>query len=350
MELSSREAEIPIPINSTPYGGEHGNGHGHEVHGNMAHHHHNHLHQHHHDPSNGSSNLQDHHHEEDEEEDHGGPYMNKKKKKRETTMIRYRECLKNHAASMGGNSLDGCGEFMPSGEEGTLEALTCSACNCHRNFHRKEVQGQTNNNPPHHAHPSSYYKFGRKFFFGDHRTTASPEQQALMGYPTRTVPPTPQPHQMILPYNVGPTGPMPMPMLPSESDEQEDVGFVSGGGLMVMSNNNINSRPPGSSSHHHEMGMMKKRFRTKFTQEQKEKMLDFAERVGWKIQKQEESVVQQFCQEIGVRRRVLKVWMHNNKHNLAKKIHLINNNNPPPPPSSPPPPTTSTTETTTLVS
>ncbi|CBI27705.3 unnamed protein product, partial [Vitis vinifera] len=63
---------------------------------------------------------------------------------------------------------------------------------------------------------------------------------------------------------------------------------------------------------------VKKRFRTKFTQEQKEKMLSFAERAGWRIQKQEESLVQQFCQEIGIKRRVLKVWMHNNK-NLARK-------------------------------
>nr|CAN60614.1 hypothetical protein VITISV_003253 [Vitis vinifera] len=68
--------------------------------------------------------------------------------------------------------------------------------------------------------------------------------------------------------------------------------------------------------------LVKKRFRTKFSQEQKEKMLSFAEKVGWKIQKQEEAVVQQFCQEIGVKRRVLKVWMHNNKHNLAKKTPL----------------------------
>jgi ZF-HD class homeobox domain-containing protein len=48
-------------------------------------------------------------------------------------------------------------------------------------------------------------------------------------------------------------------------------------------------------------------------------MLNFAEKVGWKLQKQEETVVQQFCQEIGIKRRVLKVWMHNNKLNLAKK-------------------------------
>ncbi|XP_015086489.1 uncharacterized protein LOC107029567 isoform X1 [Solanum pennellii] len=58
-----------------------------------------------------------------------------------TSSIRYRECLKNHAASMGGHALDGCGEFMPSGEEGTPGALKCAACNCHQNFHRKEIDG-----------------------------------------------------------------------------------------------------------------------------------------------------------------------------------------------------------------
>lgn len=103
---------------------------------------------------------------------------------------------------------------------------------------------------------------------------------------------------MIMSYNMG--------SLPSESDEQEE----GGGGVMA--------RP---------MQMVKKRHRTKFSQDQKEKMLNFAEKVGWKIQKQEESVVQQFCQEIGVKRRVLKVWMHNNKHNLAKKNNVNNNNN-----------------------
>ncbi|CAN6174620.1 unnamed protein product [Urochloa humidicola] len=51
---------------------------------------------------------------------------------------RYRECLKNHAVGIGGHAVDGCGEFMAAGEEGTLDALRCAACNCHRNFHRKE--------------------------------------------------------------------------------------------------------------------------------------------------------------------------------------------------------------------
>ncbi|MCD7456993.1 hypothetical protein HAX54_033808 [Datura stramonium] len=54
--------------------------------------------------------------------------------------VRYRECLKNHAVGIGGHALDGCGEFMPAGEEGTMDALKCAACNCHRNFHRKEAE------------------------------------------------------------------------------------------------------------------------------------------------------------------------------------------------------------------
>lgn len=66
-------------------------------------------------------------------------------------------------------------------------------------------------------------------------------------------------------------------------------------------------------------GSSRKRFRTRFTQEQKDKMLEFAERVGWRIQKQDEGAVEEFCGEIGVRRQVLKVWMHNNKHTLGKK-------------------------------
>lgn len=104
---------------------------------------------------------------------------------------------------------------------------------------------------------------------------------------------------------------------------------------MIMSYNMATLLQPSESDEHEEQRpshqlMVKKRFRTKFTQEQKDKMLSFAERVGWKIQKQEESVVQQFCQEVGVKRRVLKVWMHNNKHNLAKKTNNPNPNPNPP--------------------
>ncbi|CAH9133819.1 unnamed protein product [Cuscuta epithymum] len=173
--------------------------------------------------------------------------------------IRYRECLKNHAAGMGGNATDGCGEFMPSGEDGSLESLICSACHCHRNFHRKEVEGDSHGPP-----------FGTKVYLGCHHL------RALYGDASGSS----GPHQVI--------------NMISEPNKERRV-------VVVM-------RPP------HPGQVVKKRFRTKFTQEQKEKMAKFAERVGWKIHKEEEAAVQQFCQQVGVKRRVLKVWMHNNKH------------------------------------
>ncbi|THU63506.1 hypothetical protein C4D60_Mb01t16520 [Musa balbisiana] len=126
----------------------------------------------------------------------------------EGVVVKYRECLKNHAASIGGNATDGCGEFMPSGEEGTLEALKCSACSCHRNFHRKEAEGE----------PSC--------------------------------------------------------------DCFQPIRWSK-------------RRGDGKASHGEE------EVQDQVTPEQKEKMLSFAEKLGWRLQKQEESLVQQFCQEIG---------------------------------------------------
>ncbi|KAK7302332.1 hypothetical protein RJT34_13219 [Clitoria ternatea] len=56
--------------------------------------------------------------------------------------------MKNHSATLGGNPTDGCGEFMGGGEEATFEALKCLACNCHRNFHRKEIKCNSNSSLP----------------------------------------------------------------------------------------------------------------------------------------------------------------------------------------------------------
>ncbi|KAL0355736.1 UNVERIFIED_CONTAM: Mini zinc finger protein 2 [Sesamum radiatum] len=56
--------------------------------------------------------------------------------------VRYAECQKNHAANIGGYAVDGCREFMAGGAEGTAAALSCAACGCHRNFHRREVESE----------------------------------------------------------------------------------------------------------------------------------------------------------------------------------------------------------------
>ncbi|KAL3818505.1 hypothetical protein ACJIZ3_004410 [Penstemon smallii] len=54
----------------------------------------------------------------------------------------YRECLRNHAASLGSYATDGCGEFTPDHNDTTspgTAGLNCAACGCHRNFHRKVI-------------------------------------------------------------------------------------------------------------------------------------------------------------------------------------------------------------------
>ncbi|XP_057785912.1 zinc-finger homeodomain protein 2-like [Salvia miltiorrhiza] len=176
-------------------------------------------------------------------------------------VIRYRECLKNHAASMGGHVVDGCGEFMPNGEQGTAEGLRCAACDCHRNFHRKEVDGE--------AQPSNLYQFRTPVV-----NTQTP--QAAGGFGAAA------------------------PAIMSFGDESssEDLNMGGGGGHAAGS---------------------KKRFRTKFSQEQKDRMQELAEKLGWRIQKQDEQQVQQLCQETGVKRQVFKVWMHNNKQAIKKR-------------------------------
>jgi len=193
---------------------------------------------------------------------------------------KYKECLKNHAVGIGGHALDGCGEFMAAGAEGTLDALKCAACNCHRNFHRKDpsessflvpFQQRRHQPPPQFA--AAYYRAPAGYL-----QVAGPHRGGLA--------------TLALPSTSGAGGGAQSPR-----EDQEDVSDPSGGGS----------------------GSNKKRFRTKFTLEQKDKMLAFAEKLGWRIQKHDESVVQEFCSQTGVPRHVLKVWMHNNKHTLGKK-------------------------------
>lgn len=64
----------------------------------------------------------------------------------------------------------------------------------------------------------------------------------------------------------------------------------------------------------------RRRFRTKFSTEQKDKMRGFAERLGWKMPKgSQQGSMEDLCQEIGINKGVFKVWMHNNKHSLGKQ-------------------------------
>ncbi|KAL7153295.1 hypothetical protein ABFS83_04G158000 [Erythranthe nasuta] len=74
----------------------------------------------------------------------GSHNNNKRPSARKSQVVRYVECQRNHAAYIGGHAVDGCREFIAAAVGGkdltNVEAeLSCAACGCHRNFHRREV-------------------------------------------------------------------------------------------------------------------------------------------------------------------------------------------------------------------
>lgn len=164
---------------------------------------------------------------------------------------------------MGGNITDGCGEFMPSGEEGSgPDFFKCAACGCHRSFHRKEMAGVGNR------------------YLGHIKA------------PTDSIFPTLSAHPAVM--------------------------MTFGGGAESSSEDrNLTFRPDGGDPAL-QLTAQKKRFRTKFTTKQKEEMVEFAEKIGWRIHKENEQELVQFCTRIGVKRQVFKVWMHNNKQAMKK--------------------------------
>ncbi|KAE8021679.1 hypothetical protein FH972_007550 [Carpinus fangiana] len=202
-------------------------------------------------------------------------------------VVTYKECLKNHAASIGGHALDGCGEFMPSPSATSADptSLKCAACGCHRNFHRREPED-----------PIS--------------TTTTTHVIEYQPHHRHHPPPPPPPAS-----NRSPNSASPPPISSSYYPSAPHMLLALSGGLPV---------PPESAADPNNAMVTlspnaRKRHRTKFSQEQKDKMFQFAESVGWKMQKRDEELVQKFCSEIAVEKGVLKVWMHNNKNTFVKR-------------------------------
>ncbi|KAK4799501.1 hypothetical protein SAY86_024866 [Trapa natans] len=196
----------------------------------------------------------------------------------------YRECLKNHAASLGRHALDGCGEFMPSpaANEADPTSIKCAACGCHRNFHRREPDDV----PP----------------------SADPRSNQVIEYHPqhRHHPPPPPP-----PHSPDSASPPPISSShygghqPTHHHYRHHLSTPPPHMLLTLSTAappESSHPPPPSSAVAMVSPISRKRFRTKFTQLQKECMFEFAERVGWKLQKQDEDIIREFCDEIGVER------------------------------------------------
>ncbi|XP_073146699.1 zinc-finger homeodomain protein 11-like [Henckelia pumila] len=192
--------------------------------------------------------------------------------------VTYKECMKNHAATLGGHAVDGCGEFMlsPSSTKADPTSLTCAACGCHRNFHRRDPAEASPTNvstPP----------------FLDFRHPPPPRRSSLSPSP----PPPQQPYSQLAPH---------MLMTLSSAVAAEEQAHQAAPVTPIAGN-----------------PARRKRFRTKFSHEQKEKMQAFSENLGWKMQGCDRAAVEEFCRGIGVAKGVLKVWMHNNKSTSGKK-------------------------------
>uniref|UniRef100_A0A7N0TR94 ZF-HD dimerization-type domain-containing protein n=1 Tax=Kalanchoe fedtschenkoi TaxID=63787 RepID=A0A7N0TR94_KALFE len=226
-----------------------------------------------------------------------------------TAEMIFKECLKNHAAGLGGHALDGCGEFMPAERVGP-GLMKCEACGCHRNFHRQAMAAQSHHREP----PRSVVGVTPPHFsFMPRRCSSSPS--------TSTSPHLSQPRQLNPP-------PQPPPMAVRYLHHHSFGAHM----LMPLSTGKSASPPPSTArikpSDHHQTrrqqnpnpSTRRKRFRSKFSSEQKHRMRRFAEGLNWKIRKHDDTLVARFCADVGVSRGVLKVWMHNNKHTAGQIV------------------------------
>ncbi|KAL6009216.1 Zinc-finger homeodomain protein [Asimina triloba] len=207
-------------------------------------------------------------------------------KRHHPTKTLYKECLKNHAAALGGHAIDGCGEFLPSPHSSPADptSLKCAACGCHRNFHRKTDDTDEEDDEEDDDDAAAHFTPKR-------RNSNSPPHPLASAY-------SPSAPQMLLALSAGHSGPLP------DADGHHLHNHLGG------------NRPATPNA---TPAAVRKRFRTKFTREQKEKMYEFAERLGWRMQRQDEGTVEEFCREIGVEKSVLKVWMHNHKNSFTKR-------------------------------
>lgn len=193
---------------------------------------------------------------------------------------------------------------MPSGEEGTVASLKCAACSCHRSFHRKETPNGGNGGgapPPTPPSLPSFASMTQRSNAWASLAAQSSKSPAAFGSGAATT------------------------TIPTATAAAGDSSFQEPN--LNAQKCFFNSAPSAAET------PAKKRFRTKFTAEQKDKMAEFAEKIGWRIPREEESIngVERFCGEIGVKRPVFKVWMHNNKS--SAKSHLPSTASPSPSPS-----------------
>ncbi|XP_050373304.1 zinc-finger homeodomain protein 8-like [Argentina anserina] len=226
----------------------------------------------------------------------------------QTTPVGYRECLKNHAASLGGHALDGCGEFYPSPISNPADptSLKCAACGCHRNFHRRDWPDE-----PRAFTPPKAFLVSSTHHHHHRVLPPPPARHSMSPSPSRST--SPGPSTTLSPHSPPPVSHVPPSFFGTPT--QILLALSSAAYTGPPSDEKLSNNPTGGKS-----TTGRKRSRTKFSQEQKDKMFSFAEKLGWRMQRSEDKFVEDFCHEIGIGRNVFKIWMHNNKHQRRQRL------------------------------
>ncbi|XP_010230244.1 zinc-finger homeodomain protein 9 [Brachypodium distachyon] len=225
----------------------------------------------------------------------------------------YLDCIRNHAVALGqvGHCLDGCTEFVqPLGSR-----LNCEGCGCHRSFHRRvmfDVSISVSVSPTPQPQPPQRQPVPTAVLSGDSSATESDEDDFQRSVPA------PQ-QQRRAPVAV--------------AQQQQQQHYPAPLPMMVVAPEQV------------------KRPRASFTTEQKTKMEELSERIGWFYKQRNRATIEEGCREIGVTSSAFKNWMNNTKtkrNKLRRASVSANNNNAAPPaaascsPALPPPPPAST--------
>ncbi|KAM0888240.1 hypothetical protein ACQ4PT_028465 [Festuca glaucescens] len=237
----------------------------------------------------------------------------------------YQECIRNHAALMGGHAVDGCGGYLASLQFNPADpaSFMCVACGCHRNFHRhvmveeewpaqpqvallpapptaaSVLQGppQCGEETPEDRLPAvdgDDPKFDSDGLEYDDERFVSPPQLLQAPPAHLTAPVAQQPPAYFSP------SPQP-PMLLSLNSSAPPPGAAQGQRLPVQVS--PATAPPAYVG----AAPAKKRLRTKFSVEKKQRMQELSELLEWRLQKHGQAIVDDWCRDNGMSKGVFKL-------------------------------------------
>ncbi|KAE8811520.1 zinc-finger homeodomain 1 [Hordeum vulgare] len=240
--------------------------------------------------------------------------------------VRYKECGRNLVPASGGHVVDGCREWMPLIDCNPADPFSykCAACGCHRNFHRQE----TTEIPP----PPPPLMEAAPVLHGLPRRREETPEDRLPGVDSDTdddsdgteydSDATEYDHERFV---------SPPPLQPPHRYQYHPVALVQRAPVHISSTphmlRSLNSSAPGAlqgrrlpaqlspatAQPPHRVTPARKRHRTTFTTEQKQGMMELAERLGWRLRRHDRNMVDAGCRDIGISRRVFRDWMHNKK-------------------------------------